>query len=172
MSKKVIILIILFIAAAFIANNLDEIRVFVNPEKGLFNDVVLDKFKEKSFDSMFLENSDWEDRNTRDKKITDKMLKCFEKLELKEINEVLCFPRCYRLVFMNSNTYEELWIYISEQNIIRIRTKTIVKEVNEEKGITYYNNIEDNRYYKIKDESIDFNKLEEIWQTIKPNEND
>ena len=168
--KKIILGVFIFFAIAILANNFQELRVALIPEKGELSEVILSKYKEDSFDTLFMETREWEFRNTADKEIIDEMLSYLKGLELKEVSERR-YPFNYHISFRNKDNYESLWIDVIGKDFIEVRIETVDKEVVEVSELrteTRWNKEVVRKYYEITNGEIDleiikdfFNKLEE-----------
>lgn len=160
MKGKPVIFVLIFIMIVIILNNFGDIKLLVYPNKGAFDDIVMDIYKANSFDSLIIVSENGF-RSTKDKNIIDNLFNTFRGFELKEVKRKLTRPINYKLMFGNKETFESLWIEVSGQNYINIYTQTMKKEVNEEKNVTRWVEVKKRKYYKIIDDDFDISDIEE-----------
>lgn len=137
-------------------------------EEGLFSDIILDRFKEESFHSFHISNSELDSKIIRDKEITNEILNYFKEFELKEVGDYR-YRRNYSISFKNSNTHETLWIHVLGEGHIEVRIKTVdieVKKVNEILSETHRNEDEIYKYYEITNGKIDLEFIEEFYNKL------
>ena len=167
------IFFIIFILFMFILSNYKQIETLINPVKGLFEDIILDEFQEENFDKLSitkrsnnkLENTHYEDRNSKDKIIVNKLLNYFKGLELREVHIEKKYFK-YDVTFRNSKTFEDIWIWILDEKYIEINARLMVAEINEEKNITKWKSVSHRTYYEVENGKIDLEFIDEMFNQL------
>lgn len=166
--KKFLIIVTIIIILAFIANNLEDIRVAFMPEKGPFDDVFLSKFTDSNFNRLSVVNNKYIS-STKEKHIIEEALNLFRNLEVKEIKQVNSVPNSEdKYEFYLSNIFERLWIEIFDKNHIWVCTDVL--NVKVKGNITYKTTVSKYAYYKIEKSTINFETIKKIFNQLEPNE--
>lgn len=152
--KKILIIAISILILAAILNNLKDLKVILNPEKGTFEELI---FTEKEFDRLSISNRVTKnDRDTEDKVIVKEMLeyikdiKLIEKLKFNPRNTIP--DKNYSIELRNNKTFESVDIYFLDEDYVRIWTNS------------------DYKIYKIDGTKIDINYIEEIFNKLGENQ--
>ncbi|WP_066500415.1 hypothetical protein [Abyssisolibacter fermentans] len=149
----------------------------LNKAKGCFSDIVLDKYKEATFDELIickdLENYRYDIRDNRNNiSIANKLLDYFKNLEIVEIQHSdipkgSFINKLYTISFKQSKTYNDLVIYVLNEEYLMISQSVLVKKIDEKKKIITYEDVCDGiQRYRIINSKLDLDYIEKVFLSL------
>lgn len=160
--KKIILFLVFLLLITFI---------FISSykERGTFQELVLDKYKSQNFDIICIEDDELVKHSTKDISKINNFLSKLKEYELIESeyrgkwNDDLQIDSIY---LHNYESQETLDIELLDKRymVIRVKTISIINDID--KKITTYKDEYKSQVYKITNKSIDFNYLEQFFNSL------
>lgn len=168
-------MLIVAILVAFVVGyeSLSDIGVF--NERGTFKELVLDEYLNKAsgktFDEISITNHnsrDYERRSSKDITVINDFLSNFNKFQIVETKETSYFK--YTIYLSNNDTMENIVIHILGDNLLFVNINHLAIKEDKEKKIKTYKLVDNRHTYKIVNDSIDFNYLNQLFYSLSEDE--